>query len=193
MRKSSMPDFQLSWTHYVHLIRIEDSAERAFYEIEATGQSWSVRELERQYNSSLYERLALSRNKKKVKELSKVGHVLQTASDVIKEPMVLEFLGLPQKEAYSESDLEAAIIDRLEYFLLELGKGFTFVARQKRITLRKKHFHIDLVLFNRILRCFLLLDLKIGELTHEDIGQMQMYVNFYDREERLDGRTELSA
>jgi predicted nuclease of restriction endonuclease-like (RecB) superfamily len=161
-------------------MRMEEP-ERQFYEIEAINQNWSLRELERQFNSSLYERLALSRNKRKVKELSKKGHLLAKPQDMLKEPYVLEFLGLKEDSAYSENDLEKAIINKIESFLLELGKGFLFVGRQKRITFEEEHYFIDLVFYNRLLKCFVLVDLKMGKLKHQDIGQMQMYVNYYDR------------
>ncbi|MBN1340542.1 MAG: DUF1016 family protein [Bacteroidales bacterium] len=173
--------FVLSWSHYQLLCRIDNEDERNFYEIESQQNNWSYRELERQYNSSLYERLALSRNKKKVKELSEKGHVLEAPADAIKDPLVLEFLGLKEEISYTESDLETAIINKLEHFLLEMGKGFLFSGRQVRITFEEEHFFIDLVLYNRLLRCFVLLDLKIGKLKHQDIGQIQMYVNYYDR------------
>lgn len=173
--------FKLSWSHYVLLMGIANEAERKFYEIEATQQNWGVRELKRQYNSSLYERLALSRDKKKVLELASKGQIIDSPSDLIKEPLVLEFLGLHERAKYSESDIESAIIDKLEHFLLELGKGFLFEARQKRFTFDVDHFYVDLVFYNRLLRCYVLIDLKIGKLTHQDLGQMQMYVNYFDR------------
>ncbi|MCB0409283.1 MAG: DUF1016 family protein [Flavobacteriales bacterium] len=179
-------NFQLSWSHYLKLMRIDDENERKFYEIECAKNNWSVRELDRQYDSALYTRLVLSRDKGEVKKLSEKGLVLEKPKDVIKDPYILEFIGLPEKSTYSESDLEQGIIDKLEHFLLELGTGFTFVARQKRISFDDKHFRIDLVFYNRILKCFVLIDLKIGELKHQDIGQMQMYVNYYDREIKLD-------
>lgn len=179
-------NFQLSWSHYLKLMRIDDENERKFYEIESAKNNWSVRELDRQYDSALYARLVLSRDKEEVKKLSEKGLVLEKPKDVIKDPYILEFIGLPEKSTYSESDLEQGIIDKLEHFLLELGTGFTFVSRQKRISFDNKHFHIDLVFYNRILKCFVLIDLKIGELKHQDIGQMQMYVNYYDREIKLD-------
>ncbi len=178
--------FKLSWSHYLKLMRIDDENERQFYEIESLKNNWSVRELERQYNSALYTRLVLSRNKDKVKELSEKGLILDKPKDAIKDPYVLEFLGLPERNEYSESQLEQEIINKLEHFLLELGNGFTFVARQKRISLDDTHFRIDLVFYNRILKCFVLIDLKIGELKHQDLGQMQMYVNYYDREIKLE-------
>ncbi len=177
--------FKLSWSHYLKLMRIDDENERQFYEIESLKNNWSVRELERQYDSALYTRLVLSRNKDKIKELSEKGLILEKPKDAIKDPYVLEFLGLPERNEYSESQLEQEIINKLEHFLLELGNGFTFVARQKRISLDDTHFRIDLVFYNRILKCFVLIDLKIGELKHQDLGQMQMYVNYYDREVKL--------
>jgi len=173
--------FPLSWSHYVFLIGIEDENERRFYEIESDNQNWSLRELRRQFNSSLYERLALSRDKKKVHDLGRRGQIVEKPEDLMKDPYVLEFLGLKEESAYSETDLETSIINRIEHFLLELGKGFLFEARQKRFTFEDRHFRVDLVFYNRILRCYVLIDLKIGELTHQDLGQMQMYVNYYDR------------
>lgn len=174
--------FPLSWSHYTFLLRIENEEERNFYEIEAANNYWSVRELQRQYNSSLFERIVLSKNKKVVKELSKKGQLITKPIDMLKEPVVLEFLGLKEKTEYSENQLETAIINKLENFLLELGKGFLFQSRQQRISFNGDNFYVDLVFYNRILKCFVLIDLKIGELRHQDIGQMQMYVNFYDRE-----------
>lgn len=185
-RKFERPDFRLSWSHYLKLMRIEDEAERRFYELEAIQNQWSLRELQRQCDSALYQRLALSRDKDKVKELSTKGQVINKPSDALKDPYILEFIGLPDKNEYSESDLEKELIDKLEHFLLELGKGFTFVARQKKITIDEKHFKIDLVFYNRLLKSFVLIDLKIGELKHQDIGQIQMYVNYYDRFVKLD-------
>ncbi|NLL27911.1 MAG: DUF1016 domain-containing protein [Bacteroidales bacterium] len=178
-------EFNLSWSHYLKLMRIDDVNERKFYEKEAYKNNWSLRELQRQCDSALYTRLALSRDKKKVLELAEKGLVVEKPKDAIKDPYILEFIGLPEKSIYSESELEQKLIDKLECFLLELGTGFTFVARQKRISFDEKHFKIDLVFYNRILKCFVLIDLKIGELKHQDIGQMQMYVNYYDREVKL--------
>ena len=178
--------FTLSWSHYLILMRIDDPDERSFYEIESADGNWSVRELKRQVDSALYQRLVLSRDKESVKRLAKDGLQLRTPKDVLKDPLVLEFLGFPEKSTFSESQLEQGLIDKLEHFLLELGKGFTFVARQKRISFEERHFYIDLVFYNRILRCFVIIDLKIGDLTHQDIGQMQMYVNYYDRFMRLE-------
>ena len=173
--------FNLSWSHYLILMRIKDINARNFYEIEAFENNWSLRELKRQVNSSLYERLVLSKDKEKVKELSVKGQIIEKAQDIIKDPYILEFLGLDEKSDYSENKLETEIIDKLEMFLLELGKGFTFVGRQVRFTFDERHFRVDLVFYNRLLKCFVLIDLKIGEVTHQDLGQMQMYVNYYDR------------
>jgi len=171
---------RLSWSHFVLLMKM-DELERGFYEIESIANNWGIRELERQYNASLYERLALSKDKQKVKELSRRGQLIENPSDLIKQPYILEFLGLKEESAYSETDLERAIIDRIENFLLELGKGFLFEARQKRISFQGENFYIDLVFYNRLLRCYVLIDLKIGKISHENIGQMQMYVNYFDR------------
>ena len=178
-------EFNLSWSHYLKLMRISNIEERDFYEIEASTNNWSLKELQRQCDSALYERLALSRNKEGIKQLAQHGHIIQKPIDLLKDPYVLEFLDLPEKYEYSESELEQALIDKLEHFLLELGKGFTFVGRQVRITFDEKHFKVDLVFFNRLLRCFVVIDLKIGELTHQDLGQIQMYANYYDRFVRL--------
>jgi predicted nuclease of restriction endonuclease-like (RecB) superfamily len=179
-------NFLLTWSHYIYLMNIEDSRERKFYEIESIKYQWSLRELKRQYDSALYTRLTLSRDKKGILELSEKGQIIENPKDIVKDPYILEFLGLPELHHYSETELEVEIINKLEHFLLELGHGFTFVARQKRITFDDKHFRIDLVFYNRILKCFVLIDLKIGELKHQDLGQMQMYVNYYDREMRLE-------
>ncbi len=177
---------QLSWSHYLQLMRIENADERSFYEIEAVKSNWSVRTLQRQYNSSLYERLALSRDKSEVMRLSEEGNVITKPQDIVKQPTVLEFLGLEEKAKYVESDLETAIIDKLQKFLLEMGKGYLFEARQKRFTFNEDDFYVDLVTYNRLLHCYVLIDLKVDKLTHQDIGQMQMYVNYYDRYEKLD-------
>ena len=178
--------FSLGWSHYVTLLSVADPEARRFYEIEAADNGWSVRELKRQMESSLYERLALSRDKHEVRRLAREGQVVEKAADLIKDPVVLEFLGLEEKPAYSESDLETAIIDRLQQFLLELGKGFLFEARQKRFSFDDSHFFVDLVFYNRLLRCYVLIDLKTGKLTHQDLGQMQMYVNYFDRYVKTD-------
>lgn len=179
--------FKLTWTHYLFLMRIDDEKERSFYEIETEKYNWSVRELKRQYNSALYTRLALSRDKEGILKLSEEGQIVEKPKDLIKDPYILEFLGLPELHHYSESQLEQEIINKLEHFLLELGHGFAFVARQQRISFDDKHFYIDLVFYNRVLRSFVIIDLKIGDLKHQDLGQMQMYVNYYDRKMRLEG------
>ena len=175
------PLFTLSWSHYLILMRIENADERNFYEIECQQQNWSFRELQRQYASSLYERLVLSRDKNEVVRLAKEGQTVEKPSDIIKNPITLEFLGLKPDSVYSESKLENAIISKMQQFLLELGKGFLFEARQKRFTFEEQHFFVDLVFYNRLLQCYVLIDLKIDKLTHQDLGQMQMYVNYYDR------------
>lgn len=177
--------FILSWSHYLKLIRIENPDERRFYEIECASNNWSLKELQRQLDSALYERLALSRDKAGIKLMSEKGQIIEKPLDILKDPYILEFLDLPVQQQYSESELETEIIDKLEHFLLELGKGFTFVARQFRMTIDEKHFKVDVVFFNRLLKCFVVIDLKIGELTHQDIGQMQMYVNYHDRVVKL--------
>lgn len=174
-------EFDLSWSHYLKLMRIDNEDERRYYQIEAYENNWSLRELQRQFDSALYERLVLSRDKKAVKELSEKGQIIEKAKDTIKDPYILEFIGLPENSKYSETELEQKIIDKLEHFLLELGKGFAFIGRQVRFTFDEKHFRVDLVFYNRLLQCFVLIDLKIGEINHQDLGQMQMYVNYYDR------------
>jgi predicted nuclease of restriction endonuclease-like (RecB) superfamily len=173
---------ELSWTHYRLLLRVEKPEARAFYEVEAVNARWSTRELERQISSLLFERLALSRDKEVVRSLAQKGHEIHQPADLVKDPYVLEFAGIRQDERFLEADLESALIDKLQHFLLELGKGFAFMGRQQRITLDGRHFFIDLVFYNRLTRSFVLIDLKIGDLTHQDLGQMQMYVNYYQRE-----------
>ncbi len=177
--------FSLSWTHYIQLLKIENDDERNFYEIEAINADWSVRELQRQFNSSLFERLALSKDKIGIKELAKKGQIIEKPTDTLKHHTVLEFLDLREDEKYTESDLENAIISKIEHFMLELGKGFLFEGRQKRFSFEGDSFFVDLVLYNRLLKCYVLIDLKIGRLTHQDIGQMQMYVNYYDRKMKV--------
>lgn len=179
--------FGLSWSHYVFLLGIQNTDERSFYEIEATGQQWTLRELRRQFDSSLFERLALSRDKAGLRQLAQVGQVVARPQDLLKDPLVLEFLGLDERERYSESDLETAVINQIGQFLLELGKGFLFEARQKRFTFDGDNFFVDLVFYNRLLRCYVLVDLKLGKLTHQDLGQMQMYVNYFDRFVKAEG------
>ncbi|MGL4671165.1 PDDEXK nuclease domain-containing protein [Cetobacterium sp.] len=178
--------FKLSWTHYVRLVRIQNVEERSFYEIEAEKENWTVREMDRQISSCLYERLVLSRDKEEVKALSTKGQIIEKPKDIIKDPYVLEFLGLEEISSYSENTLETSIINHIEKFIMELGKGFLFQGRQVRFTFDEEHFFVDLVFYNRILKCFVLIDLKIGKLKHQDIGQMQMYVNYYDRFVKLD-------
>ena len=178
--------FQLSWSHYLILMRIENIDARNFYEIEAIAGQWSLKELRRQTNSALYERLALSRDKEAVARLAMEGQLIEKPKDVIKDPYILDFLGLEEHLKYSEKELETRIIDHLQAFLLELGKGFTFVGRQVRFTFDEEHFKVDLVFYNRLLRCFVVLDLKLGKMTHQDLGQIQMYVNYYDRHVKLE-------
>lgn len=177
--------FSLPWSHYLLLMRIKNSEERHFYEIEAAQAAWSIRVLQRQYNSSLYERLALSRDKEAVMKLATEGNVITKPADIVKQPTVLEFLGLEERASYSETDLETAIINKLQKFLLEMGKGYLFEARQRRFTFDEDNYYVDLVFYNRLLRCYVLIDLKIDKLTHQDLGQMQMYVNYYDRYQKL--------
>lgn len=177
----------LSWSHYRILARIDSKESRAFYEIEAIKNNWAARELERQINSILFERLAKSRDKKGLLKLATKGQEIATPADVFKDPVVIEFLGLPESSRLVESALEQALIDNLRHFLLELGKGFAFVSRQERITLDGDHFYIDLVFYHTILKCYILIDLKVGKLTHSDLGQMQLYVNYYDRERCTEG------
>lgn len=185
MISKSQMEKMLSWTHYVRLMRITDIKERKFYEVEAKNENWTVREMERQIDSCLYQRLALSRDKEQVLELSYKGQIIEQPKDLIKDPYILEFLGLEEDPNYSENDLETSIINHLEKFIMELGKGFLFQGRQVRFSFEEEHFFVDLVFYNRILKCFVLIDLKIGKLKHQDIGQMQMYVNYYDRNIKL--------
>lgn len=177
---------KLSWSHYLELIKIEEEPKRSFYLNEAINSMWSVRELQRQRDSLLYERLALSANKEKTLELSEKGQILKSSKDLVKDPFVLEFLDIKENTNYLESDLEKNILEHLKEFLLELGKGFSYVGNQVRLTLEEEHFYPDLVFYNRLLKCFVIIDLKIGKVTHQDIGQMQMYVNYYDREIKKD-------
>ena len=173
---------QLSWSHYLELIKIDEKPKRNFYLNECINAKWSVRELQRQKDSLLYERLLLSANKEKVRELSEKGQIIKTSKDLVKDPFVLEFLDIKENTEYLESDIEKNILKHLKEFLLELGKGFSYVGNQVRLTLEEDHFYPDLVFYNRLLKCFVIIDLKIGKVTHQDIGQMQMYVNYYDRE-----------
>ncbi len=177
----------LSWTHYRTLLRVARPEARAFYEIESARQAWSARELERQIDSVLYERLAKSRSKSSLLKLASEGLAVSEPADIFKDPVVIEFLGLPESERLVETNLEQALINNLQTFLLELGRGFAFVARQQRLTLDGDHFYIDLFFYHAILKCYVLIDLKVGKLTHQDLGQMQFYVNYFDRERRTEG------
>jgi len=185
--KPGILHLHLSWTHYRTLLRVDKAEARSFYEVETIKNGWSARELERQINSLLYERLALSKDKKGLLRLAAKGHEVRKPEDIFKDPAVMEFLGLPESPKLVETDLEQALIDNLRTFLLEMGKGFAFVARQERITIDGDHFYIDLVFYHTILKCFVLLDLKVGKLTHQDLGQLQLYVNYYDEERRTKG------
>jgi predicted nuclease of restriction endonuclease-like (RecB) superfamily len=172
----------LTWSHFVELLRIADTTERQFYEVETLQNKWSVREMKRQIDSQLFTRVGLSKDKEKVLQMAKTGQVVESPKDIIKDPFVFEFLGLPE-DSFTESDLEQAIINNLQAFLLEMGRGFCFVARQKRITFNTKHYYIDLLLFHRKLRSLIAIDLKIGEFDHADAGQMNFYLNYLKREE----------
>ncbi len=178
--------FVLSWSHYLVLMRIKDDGARSFYEVECAKQNWGVRWLQRQVGSSLYERIALSSDRDKVVRMAKEGEIIEQPADIIKNPVTLEFLGLKPDAAFSETKLENAIIDKMQTFLLEMGKGFLFEARQKRFTFDEDNFYVDLVFYNRLLQCYVLIDLKVDKLTHQDLGQMQMYVNYYDRYKKQD-------
>ena len=176
---------QLNWSQYKLLISISDIDKRLYYQLESVNNGWTKRELERQVNSGLYERLLLSNDKEAVLAVARKERMPESPMEIIKDPMVLEFLGLKREAAYYEKDLESALITNLQFFLLELGNGFSFVARQKRILLEDDEFFLDLVFYNRLLRCFVVIELKTRKITHEDLGQLQMYVNYYDREEKL--------
>lgn len=186
------PKFQsvtgkLTWTHYAEILGVSDDHARGFYEKQAINENWSVRELKRQIESSLFERLALSKDKAGVLQLSKEGLSISEAKDIVKDPYILEFLQIPEEPRMSESKLEQRIIDNLQIFLLELGKGFSFVGRQYRITLDNDHYYVDLVFYHRILKCFVLIDLKTKHVKHQDIGQMNMYLNYFKIEENTEG------
>ncbi len=180
----------LSWSHYCELLKVKEDLARSFYEKQTIKENWSIRELKRQINSLLFERLALSRDKEGVLELSQKGQIVEKPADAIKNPYILEFLGLEESSKYSETDVEEKIISKLKDFLLELGRDFLFVERQKRITLGNHHYHIDLVFYHRTLKCFVLVDVKVGELTHADTGQMDFYLNYYKKEEMREGEHE---
>ncbi len=181
---------KLSWSHYVELLKIDDDMERSFYIHECESESWGVRELKRQMKSMLFQRLALSKNKDEVMALAKEGQIIEKPKDIIKDPYIFEFVGLPELPVYTEGDLENALIDNLSHFLLELGKGFTYVGRQQPVNIGGRIFKIDLVFYHRILKCFVLIDLKRGEVQHEDIGQMNLYLNYYREEMNTPGDTE---
>lgn len=174
----------LSWSHYCELLKVEEHLARSFYEQETIQNNWSIRELKRQINSMLFERLTLSKDTKTLMKMAEKGQIIEKPEDTIKDPYILEFLNLKEEISYTESQLEQAIIDKLQHFLLEMGKGFSFVARQKRITITNRHYYIDLVFYNRILKCFVLIDLKTGELDHSDIGQMNFYLNYFKENEK---------
>ncbi|MBT4551409.1 DUF1016 domain-containing protein [bacterium] len=176
---------KLSWSHYVELLTISDDLTRSFYKKQCVNENWSVRELKRQRNSGLFERLALSKDKKGVLELSKNGQMITSGENIVKDPYIFEFLGIPEKHRYSEKELESKLIDNMEQFLLELGKGFAYIGRQYRITLNNTHNFVDLVFYHRILKCFVLIDLKIGKVNHQDIGQMNLYLNYFKAEENV--------
>lgn len=178
---------QLSWTHYRLLLKVENNEARGFYEVETVKSRWSSRELDRQINSLLFERLALSKDKKQILKMAKEGHAVDEPKDLIKDPYVLEFLNIKEDADFLEKDLENSLISKLQKFLLELGRGFAFVARQKRITVDGDHFYIDLVFYNYLLRCFVLIDLKVGKLAHGDIGQMDFYRRYFEEEEKKPG------
>lgn len=186
-QKGATPSHQLSWSHFVELLKIEDPLERGFYEKQSIAERWSVRELMRQKASSLFLRLAASRDKEGILKLATQGQVIAEPADLLREPYIFEFLKIPEPAHISESDLESALCNHLQQFLLELGKGFTFVGRQYRITLNNTHYRVDLVFYHRILRCFVLLDLKLGEVQHQDIGQMNMYLGYFANEENIEG------
>jgi predicted nuclease of restriction endonuclease-like (RecB) superfamily len=173
---------KLTWSHYFELLKIDDDLVRNFYQKQAISENWTVRELKRQKQSGLFHRLALSQDKEGVLELAKEGQIVKTANDLTRDPYVFEFLGIPEKTQYSESDIESAIINNLQSFLLELGKGFAFIGRQKRITLNNRHYYVDLVFYHAKLKCYVLIDLKIGEVEYEHIGQMKLYLGYYEEE-----------
>ena len=176
---------QLNWTQYRLLIQISDPSKREYYELESVNNGWTARETERQIDSMLYERLLMSNDKEKVLSVARKERIPENPADIIKDPMILEFLGLERKAEYYEKDLESALIDHLQQFLLELGNGFSFIARQKRLLIEDDEYFADLVFYNRLLRCFVVIELKTKKLTHEDLGQLQMYVNYFDRNEKL--------
>jgi predicted nuclease of restriction endonuclease-like (RecB) superfamily len=179
--------YQLSWSHYCELLKCNNEIEMGFYQHTAINEGWSVRELRRQIDTALFERIALSKDAKGLMKLATKGHVVENETDITKDPYVLEFLNIPEHHSYTEKHLEQKIIDNLQNFILELGKGFGFIARQFRITLNNKHFRVDLVFYHRILRCFVLIDLKIKSVEHSDIGQMNLYLNYFETEQNAEG------
>lgn len=188
--KSETLSHLLSWSHYFEILKANDELEISFYAKQCEIENWSVRELKRQMKSGLFQRLALSRNKEEVLTLSKQGQEVQNPQDIVKDPFVLEFVGIPEKQVYLEGELEDRLIANLQDFLLELGKGFAFVGRQYKINIGSRHFFVDLVFYHRILKCFVLIDLKRGEIEHNDIGQMNLYLNYFKREENTEGDNE---
>ena len=180
----------LSWSHYVELMKLDDDLERSFYEKECESEHWGVRELKRQMKSMLFHRIALSSDKNEVMRLAKEGQVIEKPEDILKEPYVFEFTGLPQLPVYDEGDLEESLVNNLSQFFLELGKGFTYVGRQQKLVIAGRTYKVDLVFYHRILKCFVLVDLKRGEVQHEDIGQMNSYLNYYREEMNTEGDTE---
>lgn len=183
---SQKPSHQLSWSHFVELLKIENDLERKFYENQTIAEKWSVPQLKRQKNTALFQRLALSKNKEEILQLAAQGQEITTAKDILKDPYIFEFLKIPDGQITSEQDLENHLCDNLQLFLLELGKGFTYVGRQYRMTINNKHYRADLVFYHRILRCFVLFDLKINEVQHDDIGQMNMYLGYFANEENTE-------
>lgn len=173
---------ELTWSHYIELISIDDKLSRSFYEKQAISEKWSIRELKRQKKTGLFHRLALGKNKEQILELSKKGQIVKTETDFVKNPHIFEFMDFPENHKYTETDIENAIITNLQHFLLELGKGFAFIGRQQRITLNNRHFFVDLVFYHVKLKCYVLIDLKIGKVVHEHIGQMKLYLGYYTKE-----------
>jgi len=184
---SEMPSHLLTWSHYFELLKLDDGLERRFYEKQAIAERWSVAELKRQKASSLFLRLAASKDKAGILQLAAQGQVVEHPADLLRNPYVFEFLKIPEPHQISETDLETRLCDHLQPFLLELGKGFTFVGRQYRVTINNTHYRVDLVFYHRILRCFVLIDLKLGEVHHHDIGQMNLYLGYFANEENIEG------
>ena len=180
----------LTWSHYFEILKADNPLEISFYSKQCEHERWSVRELKRQMKSSLFERLALSKDKKGVLKLAKEGHLVESADDLIKDPFVLEFLNIPEQNKFLESELEEKIISNLQQFIMEMGKGFAFIGRQYRMSIGGKHFHLDLLFYHRILKCFVLVDLKRGEIDHLDVGQMNLYLNYFKKEEATEGDNE---